>query len=130
MEVAGWGGRLLWGFVYSEDDCWRHLGEGAAEKVDTFSGAGPFCVALVRLRSYVIMDGVLGWTQRQAKVLAALRPAKEKSKVVFRLTVAMQFVVHGITLSYYRLERGATFYGLCLCGKNAGDVSMLVVPEM
>jgi hypothetical protein len=59
MEVAGWGGRLLWGFVYSEGDCWRDWG-GAAEKVHTSSGGGPFCVALVRLRSYVIMDGVLG----------------------------------------------------------------------
>jgi hypothetical protein len=27
MEVAGWGGRLLWGFVYSEGDCWRDWGE-------------------------------------------------------------------------------------------------------
>jgi len=80
MEVAGWGGRLLWGFVYSEGDCWRDLVEGAAEKVDTFSGGRPFCVVLVRLRSYVIMDGVLGWTQRQAKALTALRPAKEKEQ--------------------------------------------------
>ena len=55
MEVAGWGGRLLWGFVYSE-------GNGWAENMDIFSGGGPFCVALVRLRSYVAMNGVLGWT--------------------------------------------------------------------
>ena len=48
---------------------------------------------------------------------------------MFRLTIAMQFV-YGITLSYYRLERGATFYGLYQCGKNAGDVSMLVAPEL
>jgi hypothetical protein len=30
--------------------------------VDIFSGGGSFCVALVRLRSYVAMNGVLGWT--------------------------------------------------------------------
>ena len=58
----------------------RGIGGRAAKKVDTFSGGGFFCVALVRLRSYAIMDGVLGWTQRQAKALTALRPAKEKSK--------------------------------------------------
>jgi hypothetical protein len=78
----------------------RGIGGRTAKKVDTFLGGGPFCVALVRLRSYVIMDGVLGWTQRQAKALTALRPAKEKSKVMFRLTITMQFVVHGITLFY------------------------------
>ena len=38
------------------------------------------------------MDGVLDWTQRQAKALTALRLAKEKSKVMFRLKIAMQFV--------------------------------------
>ena len=27
MEVAGWGGRLLWGFVYSEGNGWLGLEE-------------------------------------------------------------------------------------------------------
>jgi hypothetical protein len=73
------------------------------------AGRAPFALHWVRLRSYVIMDGVSGWTQQQAKALTALRLAKEKSKVMLRLTIAMQFVVHGITLSYYTLECGATF---------------------
>ena len=60
MEVAGWGGKLLWGFVYSEGDDWKDWGVKELRRWIYFWVEGPFCVVLVRLRSYVVMDGVLG----------------------------------------------------------------------
>jgi hypothetical protein len=57
MEVAGWGGRLLWGFVYSEGDCWRDWGEEQLRRLIHFRAEGPFAL---HWYGYEVM---LQWTE-------------------------------------------------------------------
>ena len=91
----------------------------------------PFALHWYDYEVMLYMDGVLGWTQRHAKALTTLRPAKEKEQghvqVDNRNAVCClwYYIVHIIGSNEVQRSMVCTYVG-----KMPVTFSMLVVPEL